>query len=251
MEIISSKSGNSSCLIGTTIRQYYFRGDGGALVRENLGADLLPHMMSGAWQDAVCAHKADVVLVTPQRPGYSSERKLTLGDFYQNELFREVWCIPLESWILDPKTQNYTEGRMSPFILCTFLMRGRSRDEFQRLLVPFEEQAFAEWTLNKKKLEKQYGSPKEFATVKMLESISNSVYTLTVQKDDSGMKPYYFLEWASRAPKNDTEKEVLEIAQVIGGQYQQHLTNEVVEKAAAKALESQKSNGAAALPASK
>lgn len=250
MEIISSKNGNTSVLIGTTIRQYYLRGDGGALINESLGPDLLPHIISGKFADATCAHKADIVLVTPQRPGYQSERRLTIGDFYQNELFREVWCIPVESWIFDTKTQKYVEGKMTNNVLGTFLMRGRSKDEFTKLLQPFEEEAFVEWQINKAKLQKQYKSAAEFATAKMIDSISNSIYTFTIQKDDGGMKPYHFLEWASRAPKNDTEKEVLEIAQTIGGQYEQHLVNEVVEKGASKALEGQKSNGAA-LPAGK
>ena len=40
MEIINSKSSSTSVLIGTTIRQYYLRGEGGALINESLGPDL-------------------------------------------------------------------------------------------------------------------------------------------------------------------------------------------------------------------
>jgi len=236
MKVITSASGKTSALIGSMVRQYFFRGDGGALVDKGFGPDLMEAMQSGEFQDSIVAHKADVVLVFPQRPNYSAERHLTLGEFYVNELFREVWCLPVSSAIAHPKKKGeFIDGQMSPGILSSFLMRGQSMEEFNNLLQPIEEDAFISWQLNPE-VKAQYPNIVDYVQIRMTETLQNSIYSFTVCKGE-GVKSYFYLDWSMRPPATDTEKEFLEIANIIASQYSNRLFNDVVEKAALKAAE--------------
>ncbi len=250
MKIISSQSKKTLILLPTTITQYFLRLDGGALLNRQFDADLTPVLKSGEFEEHTVAQKADVVILNPNRPGYEAVRQMTLGDFYQNELFREIFCIPVQSWVQD-KSGNYVEkeddnNRFEPNVLGTFLIRGRSLDEYSKMIAPFEIELFNQWVKNLATLSKEYGTADAFVKAKSSQVYSTKIFTFELVLSQKGKKPHYYTIWSYREPQNETEKELLEIGSNIsanpelGGLY---LVNPVAEKGHQKALETAPSNG--------
>jgi len=235
MKVIDHKT--TSVLLGSKPKQYYFRGDGGTVVDRNFGSKLGPYLMSGEYTEATVAVKADIILLTPNRPGYSAERPMSLGDFYKNEVFREFWFIPINSWCANPKTGELFQGTMTPSVVSTFLIRGQSKDEFANLLQPFEERAFEEWmTGDKKKILKESASMEQFILQRMTQLMNSSVYTFNVEKGNSPQYgDYYYLSWSARPAESTFEKELVEISSIISTEHSNCLVNDVVEKAVLKA----------------
>lgn len=240
-EVITSTSGNYCALIGSMVRPYYFRADGGAFVDTLFGPDLSKAFQDGSFQTAIVAHKIELAIVYPQRQDYKARRPLTIGEFYINELFQEVWCLPIRSWIRDFKTKKENPGRMKPQILSHFLMRGQSMDEFSAIIRPLEENAFIKWEQNKEAISQQYPSAKEFIKSQVGEGITSFIYTANIA-EGQGVKPYYYLEWKAHPPSTPLEQDIVEVAQEIGRNYADLLYDEVVEKAHEKALSGETSS---------
>ncbi|MEQ9237984.1 hypothetical protein [Coleofasciculus sp. E2-BRE-01] len=236
MEIITSSSGNYSALLGTISQDYYLRCDGGAFVDTLFGADLTEVYQDGSFQAAIVAHKVELVIIYPMRQGYKARRHLTLGEFYCNELFQEIWFIPLKSWIYDNKTKQENPGKMRPQIVSHFLMRGHSMDEFSILIRPIEQEAFLDWEGNKAQLSTKYASAKDYIKTQISQTIVSQIYTTEIVKCDKGIKPYFHLTWNVRKPETELEQDAIEVAQIIGQKHTDLLIHEVTEKAAEKAL---------------
>lgn len=250
MKIIESESKKTLVLLPTQLTQYYLRLDGGALLNKQFDPDLTPVLKSGEFDEHTVAQKADVVMLNPNRPNYEAVRQLTLGDFYQNELFREIFCIPLQSWVQD-KSGNYVEkednnNRFEPNVVGSFLIRGRSLDEYSKMIAPFEIELFNEWVKNLTKLSKEYETADAFVKAKSSEVYSTKIFTFELVLSKKGKKPHYYTVWSYRDPQNDTEKELLEIGSKISTDSEVsslYLVNPVAEKGHQKALETSPTNG--------
>ncbi len=251
MKIISSSNGKTSVLLPTQIAQYYMRLDAGALVNKQFDADLTPALKSGDFTEHTVAQKADIVILNPNRTGYEAVRPMTLGDFYQNELFREIFAIPVQSWILDKDDKYVTKpetdaNRFEQNVIGSFLLRGRSIDEYARMIAPFEVELFNNWVKNSSKLTKEFESPEAFIAAKSQEVYSTKIFTFELVLTQKGKKPHYYTVWSYREPANETEKELLEIGSLISKDpslCSLYLVNPVAEKGYQKALESGFSNG--------
>lgn len=241
MPIVSSKSGNTDVLIPSIPHHYqwYFRGDGGAIVDERLGNDLTEALTSGKWQEAIVAHKLEMVFMRPNRPDYRAIRRMNLGDFYVNEPFLEIWLIPVKIWQYNFKEKRYEEPVSPPAIIRSFLVRGHSIDEFMQLIKPVEEQSFLDWTINKKELSKTYKDAAEYQACKVREALLGSIYVAEVVKNTKAKKKdYYYLTWNQREPENAAERELIEIGNTISNEHPMALMNEIYERAAREALKS-------------
>jgi hypothetical protein len=242
-------------LIGTSPKQYYFRGDGGAVIKNNdeVGTKITTAKAINAFRRNTVAERFECVMVYPQTPGYKAERALTLGEFYVNEIFRELWFIPLQSlvseWVDDEKKGITEPGSMTQHVLSTMLIRGQSRDEFNNLLQPLEEQAFMEWQVNSKELAKKYKKGiHEYMAFQMGNLLNNAIYTAQVVEDTSNNGTRYYLKWDIRQAESGIEKDICAISQIIGKEHSSRLVLDFYEKAALKAASP---NGVVpALPAS-
>ncbi len=250
MKIIESESKKTLVLLPTKLTQYYLRLDGGALVNKSFDPDLTPAFKSGEFEEHTVAQKADLVILNPKRPGYEAVRPMTLGDFYQNELFREIFCLPIQSWVQN-KTGEYVEkedgiNRFEPNVLGTFMIRGRSLDEYTKMIAPFEIELFNQWVKNLTKLSKEYETADAFVRAKSSEVYSTKIFTFELVLSKKGKKPHYYTVWSYRDPQNETEKELLEIGAKISQNPELsslYLVNPIAEKAHQKALEAAPTNG--------
>ncbi|WP_013325545.1 hypothetical protein [Gloeothece verrucosa] len=243
MKIITSETGKTSVLLPTQLTQLYTRLDGGAIVNKQFDADLGEAYRSGEFDKHIVATKADLVLINPSRPNYSPVRPLTLGDFYKGELFREIFAIPVSGWIL--KDKQFVEkprrdpNRLEENVLCTFLLRGRSLDEYAKMVTPFEVSLFQEYIARVKELKADYPSIESYVAAKANTIYSEKIFTFEFTYTTKGVKAHWYLTWSYRDPINDTEKELLEIGHSISTDPEicsYYLVNPVAEKGYLKAI---------------
>jgi hypothetical protein len=81
-EVIASTSGNYSALIGSMVRPYYFRADGGAFVDTLFGPDLSKAFQDGSFQAAIVAHKVELAIVYPQPKDDKARQKSSSQNLY-------------------------------------------------------------------------------------------------------------------------------------------------------------------------
>lgn len=222
MQIVKSSSGKAKVLIGSKPMQYYFRGDKGGLVNRNLG----PTPKDWEYSDSLVSHQADLVMVLGNQ---EPMRYMTLGSFYENELFYELWFIPLSSLLLNEGKKGVEEapGRMTPGVVSTFLMRGQSMESFQDLIQEIEMQVF---------IEKQNENlDSEEMQQAIMQASLNSIYTFKAEPFETEYGTKYMMRWSRRLAESDVEKAYIECANTITQQYSHHLINPVVEQAVLKA----------------
>lgn len=190
MQVIQSNSGKQHVLVTDNPAKYYFRGDKGVVVNEKLPTEIKSKKDNAQLDKASCAHKAEILVVAAR------DRVLTLGEFYTATEFREVWFIPVRSWLGEEDTNGVPvikseepNGKMKPNILSTMLFRGRTRDEFNELINPLQERAFMDF------LNDGAGyDPNQYVTERMATLMTSSLYTFEVAWD-KGVKDYAFLNW--------------------------------------------------------
>ncbi|WP_013324639.1 hypothetical protein [Gloeothece verrucosa] len=243
MKIITSDSQKTSVLLPTQLTQLYTRLDGGAIVNRQFDSDLSEAFRSGEFDAHIVAQKADLVLINPSRPNYSPVRPLTLGDFYKGELFREIFAIPVSGWIL--KDKQFVEktrrepNRLEENVLCTFLLRGRSLDEYAKMVTPFEVSLFQEYIAKVSELKPDYPTIESYVAAKANTIYSEKIFSFVFTHTNKGVKAHWYLTWSYRDPINETEKELLEIGNKISSDPEicsHYLVNPVAEKGYLKAI---------------
>lgn len=250
MKIISSNSAKTSVLLPTQLTQLYTRLDGGAIVNKQFEADLTEVYRSGEFDKHIVAQKADLVLINPTREGYQPVRPMTLGDFYKGELFREIFAIPVKSWILKDKAfveKPVTDpNRLVENVLCTFLLRGRSLDEFAKMVTPFEVSLFHEYIARVTELKAEYPTIESYVAARSNAVYAEKIFSFEFTYTTKGVKGHWYLTWSYRDPVNETEKELLEIGNKISNDTEicgYYLVNPIAEKGYLKAI-----SGEAATP---
>lgn len=222
MDIIKSASGKTKILISSKPSQYYFRGDKGGLVNTNLG----PTPKDWEYQEALVAHTVELVmLVGPNEP----VRNMSLGSFYENEPFFELWFLPISSQLKIEGKKGIEEklGKMHSNCLSTFLMRGQSMESFQDLVLDIEREVFLE------NIAEDLTEEEMFQLIK--EASLNSIYTFKTMPFETEYGTKYMMFWTRRIAETETEKEYCELANIISDKHSHQLINPVVEQAVIKA----------------
>jgi hypothetical protein len=169
-------------------------------------------------------NKADFAIAI-SRP----DRLLTINENFTNEIFTELWVIPVAGGLKD-------QFKGDASILLSFLMHRRSKDSFAGLYNHFAHRAFQQWCE-----EGMPGDPKEFCFEAIASVLKNYIFCAEFQKVDGAKGTYWFIQWSYRNPQSDFEKDALEAAEMIrfgaeSGATLAWVTNETYERWASNAI---------------
>jgi len=133
------------------------------------------------------------------------DRCLTMGTFYQDEPFTELWGFPVSGALSDEFSKN-SSG------LKNTLIHRQSKDTFAKLVQDLTKNLFNSWI--------EEGMPGEFGEyeqVNMANVLGQFIFKFEFVRASGANGDYFWIKSSYRKPENDFEEAALEAAQVVYG----------------------------------